>query len=97
MDRDQRFHQPSRVTCVHYITTVGGGEGIQSILTGQANTEERNRAYDFDFDCLTRPGGSTSLCQIAPFAFADFLKETGGMPYLDEHDPHCAKFKPPKS
>jgi hypothetical protein len=81
---------------VHWfnITTVGGGEGIQSTLTPQANAEERNHAYDFNYDCLTRVGGCTSLCQIAPLAFADYVKETGRMPWLDEHDPHCAKFKP---
>jgi hypothetical protein len=75
------------------ITTVGGGEGIHSILTPQANAEERNRAYDFDFDCLTKLRGCTSLCQFAPSAFADLVKESHYMPWLDEHDPGCAKFK----
>jgi hypothetical protein len=89
-----RMGQRSYVVHWFNITTVGGGEGIQSTLTPQANVEERNRAYDFDFDCLTRLGGCTSLCQFVPSAFADLVKETGGMPYLDEHDPHCAKFKP---
>jgi hypothetical protein len=77
------------------ITTVGGGEGIRSIFTPQANAEERKRASDFDFDCLTRLGGCTSLCQSAPSALADLLKETGQMWRLDEHDPNCAKFKQP--
>jgi len=76
------------------ITTEGGGEWIEARLTPQANEEERNRAYDFDFDCLTRWGGCTSLCQLSPAAFADYVKETGRMPWLDEHDPSCAKFKP---
>jgi len=77
------------------ITTPGGGEGIDSTLTAQANTEERKRAYDFDFGCLTKSGGCTSLCQFAPTAFADLVKESGQMPWLDEHDPNCAKFRPP--
>jgi hypothetical protein len=76
------------------ITTVGGGEGILSTLTPQANAEERNHAYDVDFDCLTMLGGCTSLCQIAPTSFADLVKDSHQMPWLDEHDPHCAKFKP---
>jgi hypothetical protein len=76
------------------ITTEGGGEGIECRLTPQAKGEERNRAYDFDFGCLTRWGGCTSLCQLAPAAFADYVKRTGSMPWLDQHDPNCAKFKP---
>jgi hypothetical protein len=76
------------------ITTEGGGEGIESRLTPQANAEERKRAYDFDFDCLTKLGGCTSFCQLAPAAFADYVKQTGRMPWLDEHDPNCAKLKP---
>jgi len=76
------------------ITTLGGGEGIESILTPQANPEARNRAYDFDFDCLAKLGGCSSLCQFAPSAFADLVKESHNMPWLDEHDPNCAKFKP---
>jgi hypothetical protein len=100
-DRAAARHLPDlmveRPYFVHWfnITTVGGGEGIESSLTPQASTEERNRAYNFNFDCLTRRGGCTSLCQIAPLAFADYVKETGGMPWLDEHDPNCAKFKQP--
>jgi len=35
----------------------------------------------------------TSLCQLAPAAFADYVKQTGWMPWLKEHDPNCAKFK----
>jgi len=76
------------------ITTEGGGEGIESRVTHQASAEERYRAYDFNFDCLTRLFGCTSLCQFAPAAFADCVKQTGEMPWLDEHDPNCAKFKP---
>jgi hypothetical protein len=75
------------------ITTPGGGEGIQSTLTPEASDQERNRAYDFDFDCLTRLGGCSSLCQSAPVSFADLVKESNEMPWLDEHDPHCADFK----
>ena len=74
------------------ITTPGGGEGIISTVTLQANPKERNVAADFD--CLTRLGGCTSLCQIAPAAFADYVKQTGRMPWLEEHDPNCGKFKP---
>jgi len=48
------------------ITTFGGGEGIESYLTPLASTEEIDRAFDLDFDCLTRLGGCTSLCQMAP-------------------------------
>ena len=82
---------------VHWsnITTLGGGEAIRSALTPQANAEERRRAYDFDYNCLTKLGGCTGLCQVAPSALADFLKETGQMWRLDEHDPNCAKFKQP--
>ena len=76
------------------ITTVGGGEGIDSVLTPQASTDERERAHSLDFQCLTKRGGCSSLCQFAPTAFADFVKETGRVPSLDEHDPNCAKFKP---
>jgi hypothetical protein len=76
------------------ITDPGGGRGIESVVTPMANAEERNRAYDFDFDCLTKVGGCSSLCQFAPSAFADFVKETGKIPYPLEHDPNCAKFKP---
>jgi hypothetical protein len=80
---------------VHWlnITTVGGGEGIHSVLTPRANADERARAYDYDLSCLTRVGGCTSLCQFAPLAFADLVKESHWVPYLDEKDPNCAKFK----
>ena len=78
--------------CVN-ITTVGGGEGIESTLTPQASAEERKRAYDSDFDCLTKLGGCTSLCLFAPLAFADLVTQEHRMPYADEQDPHCDRFK----
>jgi hypothetical protein len=77
------------------ITTAGGGEAIETDLTPQANADERKRACDLDFGCLTKRGGCTSLCQLAPAAFADYVKQTGWMPRLDERDPNCAKFMPP--
>jgi hypothetical protein len=77
------------------ITTFGGGEGIESSLTPLASTEEKDRAYDLDFDCLTKLGGCTSLCQIAPSSFADLAKETHYLPYRSGHDPNCARFIPP--
>jgi hypothetical protein len=92
----ERMGQRSYFVSWFNITTVGGGEGIKSTLTPQANAEERNRAYDVDFGCLTKLGGCTSLRQMAPNAFADLVKEVGEMPWLDAHDPHCARFKLPK-
>ena len=91
----ERMGQRSYSVTHLVITTFGGGEGIDSTLTPQATVEERKRAYDFDFDCLTRLGGCTSLCQFAPSAFADLVKETHHLPELDKNDPHCAKFKTP--
>jgi hypothetical protein len=93
--QDLMGQRPYRVHWFN-ITTEGGGEGIESSLTPQANAEQGERAYDFDFGCLTRLGGCTSLCQLAPAAFADYVKEAGSMPWLDEHDPNCVKFKPPE-
>lgn len=48
------------------ITTTGGGEGIESTLTPQASAEERDRAYDIDFDCLTKMGGCTASANSPP-------------------------------
>ena len=88
-----RMRQRSYAVGWFNITTEGGGEGVSSTLAHEASAEERERAYGLDFGCLTRRGGCTSLCQLAPTAFADFLKENE-MPWLDEHDPNCARFKP---
>ena len=76
------------------ITTEGGGGGLMTTLTSQANAEERNHAFEFNFDCLTKFGGCTSLCQLAPGTFADYVKQTGHMPRREELDPNCARFKP---
>jgi hypothetical protein len=92
----ERMGQRSYSVRHYVITTLGGGEGIQSILTPHANAEERRRAYDFDFACLTKVGGCTSLCQFAPSAFADLVKEIHHLPELDRSDPNCAKFEPLK-
>jgi hypothetical protein len=90
----ERMGQRSYSVRHYVITTLGGGEGIQSLLSSHANAEERTRAYDFDFGCLTKVGGCTSLCEFAPSAFADLVKETHHLPELDKNDPHRAKFKP---
>jgi len=42
-------------------------------------------------------GGCSSRCQFAPAAFADYVKEAGRMPWPEELDPNCAKFKPPSA
>ncbi len=71
------------------------GEGLRSRLTPAANAEQRSRAYDFNFDCLTTLGGCASLCKLAPAAFADEAKLLDRLPYLEENDPQCVRFKPP--
>ncbi len=70
-DRRDRLGPRSHFVRWANITTDFGGEALTSTLTPQANAEERNRAYDFGFGCLTRLGGCTGLCQLAPSAFAD--------------------------
>jgi hypothetical protein len=72
--RDDMTRRSYRVS-PFIITTLGGGRGIRSSLTTGATLEERNRAYDVNFDCLTRLRGCSSLDQFAPKSASDLVRE----------------------
>jgi hypothetical protein len=86
----RRSHRIDRLN----MTTFGGGEALKSTLDTKVTAAERSAAYDYNFDCLTKLGGCSSMCQFAPRATADYVKQTRSLPYLEEADPTCADFKP---
>jgi hypothetical protein len=64
------------------------------VLT-DATEDQKNRAFDFDLSCLTRPGGCHAGCELMPSAWLDYqstVRENGwSLPSEDANDHRCKK------
>jgi len=66
----------STVSSHYYFPTPVGKPYLRVQLDSQASTTQRQRAFDFSFMCLTKPGwGSDLPCDYLPSAWQD-LKES---------------------
>jgi hypothetical protein len=72
-----------------------GGKAIHftTLIYPEATLDQRRRAFDLDFSCLTRVGGCTNACEMMPSAWPDYLKETReagtNLPADELADPRC--------
>lgn len=72
-----------------------GGKSIHftTLIYPEATLDQRRRAFDLDFSCLTRVGGCTNACEMMPSAWPDYLKEAReagtNLPADELADPRC--------
>ena len=50
---------------------------LESSLTPAANPTERQRAWHFEFSCLSRQQGCGEICEVMPDAWRDFYMQRG--------------------
>ncbi len=54
--------------------------GLRAMITPEASTAERKRAFDINVRCLTDVRGCTELAEIMPSAWKDYQE------YLRRHE-----------
>ena len=69
-----------------------GGSGTGALLNTGATPEEKRRAYDINFDCLTSVRECRKACELMPSAWREQVQRhrTEGRPPLrEESDARC--------
>jgi hypothetical protein len=70
-----------------------GVRRLRSELTPEATEEERQRAFTYDFSCVTRLRGCRQPCEIAPLVWQDVFQQSlhlgWTLPVEETSDPHC--------
>ncbi len=70
-----------------------GVRKLRSELSLDATEEQRRRAFNLDFSCVTNVSGCRQRCEIAPLLWQDVyrLSPEGGwtMPAEETKDPRC--------
>ena len=66
-------------------------------VRSDASAQQRRRAFDFDFSCLSRIGGCRGACEIMPSAWLDYQKQAPpngrALPSEEADDPLCKKLE----
>jgi len=78
---DQAETVPYFVDYTH-VSTTGNGEGLEATVTPAATKEQFRRAYDINFNCLTKTKACSRLSDLMPSAWSDFVgsQRSGRMP-----------------
>jgi hypothetical protein len=92
-------HHLSTPSAHYYFRTPVGKPYLRVELDSQASPVQRQRAFDFSFRCLTKPGGGCDLpCDYLPSAWQDWkesLRGSGLYPgYFYERYPKSTRCKP---
>ena len=68
------------------------GDGLGVIITHRASQEERRRAFDINFDCLTRLRECRRACELMPSVWREEVRKNraeGRKALKGESDPQC--------
>lgn len=68
------------------------GDGLSVELAHDATPEERQRAFNINFDCLNGVGQCLQACELMPFVYREMVRERqadGWKPFPTESHPRC--------